>query len=576
MCGICGIYNVNGNDDLSVISRMTVKLTHRGPDDKGFFSEGPVSLGMRRLSIIDLDRGKQPILNEEKNICLIFNGEIYNYKQLRLELEEKGHEFSTSSDTETIIHAYEEYGRECVQKLKGMFAFAIYDARNKSLFLARDPFGIKPLFYTLSGNTFVFASEIKSLFQYPGVKRMFDESTFAEKFLFGYSINDSTIFEGVKSVMPAHWISVSPRSVKENGLTGIRQQRYWSYSIKPDSSICENDAVKRLKDLLEESVRRRLMSDVGFGVFLSGGIDSSVIAAISSKLSDRPIKTFTVGVEGNKDFEHARIVAESLGTDHHEVITSETDPDKTLCEYVYALEDTEPTGTGPLIVSKGARKWTKMALCGQASDELLGGYPKYKEVSGAHDDLVSRWSSISIPIRSNQRLRNTLDYLNKYTSSIQANGFYGLLHYDLGFKLTNNQLATVDRTSMAASVEVRVPFLDTDLVSFLNTVPSELKMKNNTEKYILRRVAAQYSLPEKIIKREKYMPSMDPPKATKAPVRNQETASTIRREKLIKPISSNYRRVLDKDQRTFLDLLFVFFIINKGEIPGNFSISDIY
>jgi len=549
MCGICGIF---GLSDKKLIKKMNDKLERRGPDDEGYYIDESVSLGMRRLSIIDLEGGHQPIFNEQGNLCVICNGEIYNYKELRKELEEKGHEFSTNSDTEVIVHAYEEYEENCTSHLEGMFAFAIYDSNKNELFLARDRLGIKPLFYTKLDNLVIFASEIKALFQYDRIPRRIDEQTLYEKYLFGYSILDSTLFEGIKSLLPGHYLVISKDK--------FELKRYYNYSIKP-KEMSEKEAIDKLYRLLEESVKKMLMSDVGFGVLLSGGIDSSIITAIASKLSDKPVKTFTIGSSGDKDFEHAKIVSKHLATEHHEITPTPKEWHNGLAKYVFALEDTEPSSIGPLLLAKGTKKHCKMVLCGQASDELFGGYPKYKEISLQRQRMLDKWEKFKFVGKNNERAARTINYLNNFIFALKKeNGFDSMLYYDLGSKLTNNQLAPVDRSSMAFGVEVRVPFLDTKLVNFVCNIPSNLKLKNNVEKYILRKIASNLHLPKIIQEREKYMPSMDQ--------RRMPISQSLRNHKY-------WRFFQNPEQLLFIDIIEHFFIKNQAQIPKNFSVSDL-
>src|SRR6202158_3275668 len=319
MCGITGVMQFGGaRVEPETLRRMCAAMVHRGPDDEGIYTAGPVGIGMRRLSIVDLARGHQPMSNEDGTIWIVFNGEIYNHKDIRAELERRGHRYSTKSDTETIVHAYEEYGDDCVHHLRGMFAFAIWDARRKRLFCARDRLGIKPFYYTIHDRRFAFASEIKALLELPGLRAKMNRAALPEFFSLGYLADDQTMFEGVRKLPPGHRMSVTLDGRDETS----QIEQYWDLDITPDDSLPSEEAhVTRFRELFEESVRLRLMSDVPLGVFLSGGLDSSAIAATMTGMMGERLKTFSVGYAEDKlsELPHAKQVADFLGAEYNEV-----------------------------------------------------------------------------------------------------------------------------------------------------------------------------------------------------------------------------------------------------------------
>ena len=314
-----------------MLEEMNRQIVHRGPDDDGFFVERNVGLAMRRLSIIDIRTGYQPISNEDENIWIVYNGEIYNHQQLRADLEARGHRYRTKSDTETIVHLYEEYGRDCVKHLRGMFAFAIWDRRTRHLFIGRDRLGIKPLYYRYDGKTFLFGSEIKAILAYPAVKAEFNQGTLAEYLAFGYIAGPQTIFAGVQKLTPGHMLELD-----ESGELNI--EPYWDLSVRPDTNHRPRSYyVRTYRELLEECVASHLMSDVPLGMFLSGGLDSSAIAALATKIRREPIETFSVGYgeETYSELRYARRVAEHLGSRHHEVRLSREEFFETLPQLIW-------------------------------------------------------------------------------------------------------------------------------------------------------------------------------------------------------------------------------------------------
>jgi asparagine synthase (glutamine-hydrolysing) len=371
MCGICGIY---GKSDENLIKRMCRVMFHRGPDDEGIYMDETISLGMRRLSIIDLTTGHQPIHNEDETLWIVFNGEIYNFQELREYLEKHGHRFYTKSDTEVILHLYEEFGEECVQKLRGMFAFALWDKPKRKLFLVRDRLGIKPLYYTETNGKFIFASEIKAILQHPQVKCEVNLKALDEYLTFQYILAPNTLFEGIWKLLPGHTLSYC------YGKITLRQ--YWDVEFPQVSEkIDEREAAEELLEHFRESIRLRLISDVPLGVLLSGGVDSSAVVAVMSRLVNCPIKTFTVGFAAEGDYDetkYARLVAKRFETDHQEVIL-QPNACELLPKLIWHLDEpiADQAALPTYLVCELARKSVTVVLTGEGGDELFAGYPRY-------------------------------------------------------------------------------------------------------------------------------------------------------------------------------------------------------
>ncbi|MCK4648619.1 asparagine synthase (glutamine-hydrolyzing) [bacterium] len=375
MCGICGVYNFGNKDPVNqdLIKRMTEALKHRGPNDEGFYIRNNMGMGVRRLRVIDLETGHQPIHNEDKTIWIVFNGEIYNFRDLREALEKKGHIFYTKSDTEVILHLYEEYGRDCVQRLNGMFAFAIWDSREERLFLARDRIGIKPLFYVEHKGSIVFASEIKSILEKKEISKEIDVQSLYSMMKLQYIPAPKTIFKEIKKLLPGH------RLACQKGKISI--EKYWDLDLARKE---ESEAfyLKELPRLLEESIRLRLISDVPLGAFLSGGIDSSIMVGLMSKFSEKPVKTYSVGFEAEDSFnelKYARLASQHFKTDHQELIMKSKDIEELLPKIVYYLDDpiTDPAVIPTYLVSKLAKEKVTVVLTGEGGDELFAGYRRY-------------------------------------------------------------------------------------------------------------------------------------------------------------------------------------------------------
>ncbi|MGA8273495.1 MAG: asparagine synthase (glutamine-hydrolyzing) [Candidatus Sulfotelmatobacter sp.] len=560
MCGIAGIFEF-GQDahvDSGVLRRMCDLITHRGPDDDGFFTQGKIGLGMRRLSIVDLANGHQPISNEDGSIWIVFNGEIYNHRTLRDDLIARGHHYRTQSDTETIVHLYEEYGRDCVQHLRGMFAFAIWDAKRKSLFVARDRLGIKPLYYRLTPRNFVFGSEIKVLLTYPGTRPRFNRIALPEFLAFGYLSGDETFYAGVHKLMPGHWLQV-------NELGEIQIEQYWDLpQASTDTPRPESYYVETYRDLLEDAVSSHLMSDVPLGVFLSGGLDSSAVAALMTKIRREPVETFSVGYSEQtySELPYARTVAQHLKSLHHEVFVSRQDFFGALPKLIWHEDEpiTWPSSVSLFFVAQLARERVKVVLTGEGSDETLGGYSRYaftlKNMAfdrvfraivprpvrrGIRDFIASSsvlngttrrklshtflgldgesWSSfyfdnffsafnqkdqsdlltdeLNHEIEAGSAYRSVLQYWEKSSGELLQR----LLYTDIKTYLVE-LLMKQDNMSMAASIESRVPFLDHVLVEWATRVPASIQIHGNTGKRILKK-AMEPLLPHPIIYRPK-------------------------------------------------------------------------
>ena len=532
MCGIAGIY---GASDKTLVKRMCDKIIYRGPDEDGYYIDDKVSLGMRRLSIIDLSTGSQPIFNEDESIVVVFNGEIYNFKELREDLERKGHYFSTNSDTEVIVHAYEEYGYECLGRFNGMFAIALWDTNRKELFLARDRIGIKPLYYTMIDESVVFASEIKSILEYDEIKREVDEEALAEYFILRYVPAPLTMFKGIRKLEPGSYMVAN-----ENG---VKRRKYWSLDackpIHKNEAYFKENILKTLKD----SVKRRLIADVPLGVFLSGGVDSSTITAIASDLSSEPVKTFSVGFYGSEYDEtpYARNVAEYFGTDHAEEWVDIENVDL-LPKLIYHTDEplADPAILPTYLISEVARKEVKVILSGEGGDEAFAGYDRYSSELKAYNALKyfpnplkklvfklgerfkegalkkyllylgSRTTQENsyfyrLKLRDNSHLNpeilRTENDGNNTLSLFQSDGDYlnSMLKFDINYWLPDDLLMKVDKMTMANSLEARVPFLDHNLLQLAYGAPSNMKLKKH-----LLKISAKGILPKDIMQRKKH------------------------------------------------------------------------
>lgn len=551
MCGITGYFSTEMREDLApALRRMTDAIIHRGPDDSGYFESlapggaARVGLGHRRLSIIDLSTGHQPIGSADGAVQIVFNGEIYNFEELRVQLSACGHAFRTRSDTEVIVQAYLEWGTDCVTHLRGMFAFAIWDSRRGQLFLARDRFGKKPLFMFARNRTLVFASEIKALLQFPGLRASVNKAALWDYFRYRYVPAPATLFEGITKLMPGCWLLCDAN--------GTRQVQYYT---PPDgaplgkSPLCP-DPVGAFLNLLEESVRIRMISDVPFGAFLSGGLDSSAVVGLMARHSRLPVKTFSVGFAeaAYSELGHAKTIADLFKTDHHELVVSQDH----LLEHLPALTRfrdapvAEPSDIPIYLLSKEARRTVKMVLTGEGSDEVLGGYPKhvYEKYAGpyqrlpswlthgliepavralpyrfrraktaavnlgivARDERMARWFGALTEDDCARLLTLDAPAPEAATHLPQpARGdspLRGILFFDQTSWLPDNLLERGDRMTMAASIEGRMPFLDHELAAFVSALPDTWRVKGFTTKRILR-LAMRRMLPQHILERPK-------------------------------------------------------------------------
>lgn len=556
MCGICGKISINNREvvDARLIHKMTEVLKHRGPDDEGIYINGNVGIGHRRLSIIDLSKdARQPMSNEDKSIWIVCNGEIYNFQELRKVLEKKGHIFCSRSDTEVIIHLYEELGTDCVEKLRGMFAFCIWDEKRKRLFLARDRIGQKPLNYAIKNGNIIFASEIKSILQDPEISREVDINALDSYLTYQYVPAPETMFSGINKLPPAHFL------VWENGK--IKIERYWNLNFQNKINMAEDEFCQRILDLLTEATKIRLVSDVPLGVFLSGGIDSSAIVALMSKLSSHPVKTFSIGFEEEtfNELKYARKVAKIFATDHHEYIVK-PEALNILPKIIWHFN--EPFADSSCIptyyLSKMTRQEVTVALNGDGGDETFAGYERYvankianiynlipqsirknlfsfitavlpestrrkdfikrfKRFAKANDSSrerrYARWMSIfDDDLKSNlysEKLKNRLkgidswNYLLDVYRQSDANNFIdATLFVDIMTYLPGDLLVKIDISSMANSLETRSPFLDHKLMEFAASIPSNLKLKGWTTKYLLKKALTKI-LPKDILNRRK-------------------------------------------------------------------------
>ena len=556
MCGIAGLLNFDSNRkaDPRLLQRMCDAIAHRGPDDEGFYVNGQVGLGMRRLSIIDVGGGHQPIFNEDRSLCIVFNGEIYNHREIREELIAKGHTYATQTDTESILHLYEEIGVHCVEKLRGMFAFAIWDERKRSLFLARDRVGIKPLFYRLEGDRLLFASEIKSILQDPAVPRDIDLQALDAYVALSYSMAPRTIFREISQLLPGHFL------VWEDGK--VRFERYWDLYYRPNRKAKVDDLAAEFLHLLREAVGQHLISDVPLGAFLSGGIDSTTLVALMSEHMSEPVKTFTIGFGGTVGgFEDerpfARLAADRYGTDHHELevrpnLEGVIEKIVTGFDEPFADDSSIPT----YYISEMTRKHVKVALSGLGGDELMGGYDRYlgfslsesyariprwvrrnlfERIIGLVPDssggTVSQLKRFILPadlppaqryfayrvlldaerraalfspdVRREIEGAQVEDECARYFHSPNASEpLDRVMYQDVKVYLPNDILANTDRMSMAHSLEVRVPFLDHKLMEFCATIPAEWKVRGLQKKFLLRRAVA-HLLPGEILQKKK-------------------------------------------------------------------------
>jgi asparagine synthase (glutamine-hydrolysing) len=556
MCGIAGFVDLWAASEVRVreeraqtLENMCRVIRHRGPDDQGVMVMDGVALGMRRLSIIDLSGGRQPISNEDGTVTIVFNGEIYNYRDLQSELRARGHRLVTNSDTETIVHSYEEYGGACVEWLRGMFSFAIWDDKEKKLFIARDRVGKKPLYYTVTRQgTLVFGSELKSLLQHPEVTREINPEAIDAYFSLGYVPDPLAIFKNIEKLSPGHHLTF------QNGRLSI--ERYWDFKFETNGNGHRAiDYLDELRAMLEESVKIRLVSDVPLGAFLSGGIDSSTVVALMARHMDQPVKTFSIGFneDSYNELKYARLTARKFGTEHHEFLVT---PD--ICDVVdeLAWHFDEPFADSSAIptyvVSKLAREHVTVVLTGDGGDELFAGYTRYvteqkrrgfnlvpRAIRKGLMDPVSRrlphgafgrnylynvsldsidryLDSVSIFTGPNKNLLYTSDFRGALRGDSQMSSFFNelsdkvktrtsldsLLYIDSKTYLPGDILTKVDRASMAVSLEARVPLLDHKLIEFVTRIPAGMKMAGLETKHVFKQAISDL-IPAEILNRPK-------------------------------------------------------------------------
>lgn len=556
MCGIAGYVSLRpqgiGRYPESVLYRMTGRIAHRGPDAEGVYLDAHAALGHRRLSIIDLSSaGAQPMTSESGRLQIVYNGEIFNHADLRPDLELAGHRYRSHCDTETILHAWEQYGPDCVQRFRGMFAFALWDPDARSLFCVRDRLGIKPFYYYWDGELFVFASEIKAILAHPSVSPRLEGDLLAEHLAFGYSSDSRTLFAGIHKLMPGHWLQLDEHN--------LRIERYWEIPAPPDKPEQRPDAewIADCRQRLEETVRMRLMSDVPLGMFLSGGVDSSAIAALIRKLTGGPLETFSVGYREQEysELSYAAQVAGVIGTDHHEVVVSMDDFFSALPRLIWHEDEpiVWPSSVSLYFVSQLAASRVKVVLTGEGADELFAGYSRYqiymmnRRLSAPYRVLphamregIRHWVQTTSLLTGSARRKlghsfagraDSFEslYLDNSFSAFSADEQRGLLRRPAGDAYASwlsywnaaadrplldrllytdqktylvELLMKQDQMSMANSIESRVPFLDHTFVEFSTRVPDHLKQRGREGKYILKK-AVEDLLPHDTVYRAK-------------------------------------------------------------------------
>ena len=540
MCGIAGIIHPSFTSTEYILGDMLARITHRGPDDSGTFIDPDVAFGMRRLSIIDLGGGKQPISSKDGSLIIVFNGEIYNFKELRAELVLRGHTFKTHTDTEVILHLYEEKGEDAVRALRGMFTFFIYDIKKGKAMVARDPFGIKPLYYVMKeGMVSAIGSEIKSLLVLPQYKKEINEEAIFQYLSFQYNPLRETFFKGIFRLPPGTYMVIDVK-------TGhAEEKKYWSFSFHANETMDEEKGAEELKEILRDSVEHHLISDVSLGAFLSGGVDSAIIVgAIRAVHPKGVLKTFTIGAKDANEFAEARPVAEKLNTTHTEIIL---DPDEYFAElpriaWHFDEPVADPSAVALYFLAREASKQVKVVLSGEGADELFGGYNIYREpfalekfnrVPAFLRTLLIAFTRLPLEIKGVNFLRRYQKKLEEryignaqvfspeeaktiwrgtpykrmsltslYKESSAWSDPTKMQYIDVHTWLPGDILAKADKMTMAHSLELRVPFLDKKVATFAQTIPDRLKFKNKTTKYLLRRAASAF-VPPSTQKRKK-------------------------------------------------------------------------
>ena len=549
MCGIAGIINHDHQHpaDVHVLDRMLDSIIHRGPDDEGRLVDRELAMGMRRLSIIDLSTGQQPLYDESERFGLVFNGEIYNFKELRADLIARGHRFKTHGDGEVIVHLFEEHGPKCIDFLRGMFAFAIWDQQDRQLFIARDRMGIKPLYYTQTSDAIIFGSEIKSLLHHPHVNAAVDLQGLADYLSLKYVPAPRTMFEGIRSLPPGHSLTI------RNGQAVERQ--YWNFDLQSDSpGTSEEEYADRLDAILQDSVRLRLRSDVPFGAFLSGGVDSSIIVALMSQELSQPVKTFSVGFAGGDEpdeLPYARVIADQFKTEHHEMVITADDFVKHSERVMWHLDQpiADQATIATYMVAQLASQHVKMVLTGEGGDELFAGYARYvgeqyspwfRALPGFAGAMVR---GMLPRLKGMRRQKIALHALTIRDEATRLTNWFPLFNGDAKKEIMTPQLAEQvdqdvaafhehldacrsksplnrmlypdsktwlpdylllrgDKLTMANSIEARVPLLDHELVEFAAKLPTSMKLNGKVRKYLLKKVAGRY-IPDEIIHRKK-------------------------------------------------------------------------
>ena len=538
MCGLCGFTGEIVDRD-AVLENMTEVITHRGPDSKGFYTDDKISMGFRRLSIIDLDNGSQPIYNEDKTLVLMFNGEIYNYKQLRKELQEKGHVFATDTDSEVLVHGFEEWREDLLNRLRGMFGFAIWNRTDESLFIARDFFGIKPMHYTQVGGHFLYASEIKSILKFPGFEKKFNYRTLDNYLSFQYAVPPETFFEGVYCLLPGHYLWYRDGKVETT--------RYWEARFNPDESLTEEQAVDEIEKVFEESVNAHKISDVEVGCFLSSGVDSSYV---STYFADQ--KTFTVGFDFGEKYNEiswAERLSKKIGVEHHTHLISSEEFWGNVEHVQYHMDQplADPSCIALYFVSKLASEYVKVVLSGEGADELFGGYPMYCQavhfmdyehkvpkalrkaagtvasklpdfkgkhflVRGAEEpwQRYMRANYVFLDpaerdrcLKKNYHSPRPEQFFRPYFDKVQGLDEPTQLQWvDMHTWMLYDILLKADRMSMANSLELRVPFLDRNMLDVALSIPQKYRSGKESTKIALRG-AAMKQLPESVAHRKK-------------------------------------------------------------------------
>lgn len=537
MCGIAGYLDIKAKNKEKIIGEMTDAITHRGPDDQGFYVDKYVGLGMRRLSIIDLSTGRQPITSKDEKLIIFFNGEIYNYKELNEELLKKGYDFKTHSDTETILHMYEEYGEAMLPSIRGMFAFCIYNTESKEIFVARDFFGIKPLYYFLKDQKITaFSSEIKSFLSIPGFERKVNDSAVYNYLSYQYNPLSETFFQDVYKLPPGHYLRMNVETLEAT------IKKYWSFEFRQNSALEESSTAKKIEKTLTDSVEHHMIADVPVGAFLSGGVDSSIIATLMQKVrGDKKIKTFTVGFTSLTEGKEASETSDFLGTDHTEISVTPEEYFEILPKAVWHFDEpvADPSAIGLYFVAREARKTVKVVLSGEGSDELFGGYNIYlAPIAKQKMAWLPHWlvkMAISLPMeywgknylkRVGEKLENWYignasifkkDEIEKiwngqpekiislsplYKQVSRCSESTQMQYVDINTWLVGDILAKADKMTMANSLELRVPFLDIEVAKLAGTLPDKFKWNKGVTKYLLREAFSKI-IPESTRNRKK-------------------------------------------------------------------------